>query len=311
VENPRAESQRTADFETAIGPNVEYYLPRFEQFEAGGSQIGWHWPAFFATTPWFLYRKMWLVGVLNLVYPFALTFFCGIAFAFLAGSIQANPLSFALIYLVLLAAPWFVLPMFANAMYWRHVGNLIDRMPRAFAQDPAKKLTRLERDGGTGLAAMLAACAGMGLFFIFIVGMLGAIAIPAYRDYAIRAQVTEGLNLATPVKAQVTEFYAKNGVWPDQADLNTRMLGGRYVRSVGVAAGSVVITYGNAAHADLSSQRLILLPGVDARGDIHWICGDHWLDEGVTPADGPSGSDLAAKYLPSSCRDDSLSASGP
>jgi type IV pilus assembly protein PilA len=311
MENPQAENLRAADYETAIGPNVEYYLPRIEQLDAGGSRIGWHWPAFFATTPWFLYRRMWPVGILNLVYPFALTFFCSIAFAFLIGAVGANPVICVVIYLVLLAAPWFVLPMFANALYWRHVGELIDRMPRAYAQDPERKFARLQRDGGTGPGAMLAACAVMGVLSLSIVGVMAAIAIPAYRDYAIRAQVSEGLTLAGPAKAQVAEFYAKHGSWPDQADLDGEMPSGKYVRSVGVAAGSVVITYGNGAHADLAAERLLLVPGVDASGEIHWSCGDHPAAAGVTPANGPSGSDLPAKYLPAYCGNDGSNADGP
>ena len=53
------EEQRVADYEAAIGPNAGYYLQRFEDFDAGGSKLGWHWPAFFATSGWFVYRKMW------------------------------------------------------------------------------------------------------------------------------------------------------------------------------------------------------------------------------------------------------------
>ncbi|MEO8061542.1 MAG: pilin [Pseudomonadota bacterium] len=302
MENLPPDNPRIADYETAIGPNVEYYLPRFEEFEAGGSQLSWHWPAFFATTPWFLYRKMWLVGVLNLVYPFVLTFFCSIAFAFLIGSRQANPVIFGVLFLVLLAAPWFVLPMFANALYWRHIRNLVDRMPRAFAQNPEKKLARLERDGGTGLAVMLAVCAGMAFFCIFIIGILAAIAIPAYQDYTIRAQVTEGLNLATPVKAQVAEYWESNRRWPEQADLDLAAPIGKYVSSVGVASGSVVITYGKGANPVLNGKRIALLPGADAQGEIRWSCGNASHPAGVTPADGPSGSDLLDRYLPSACR---------
>ena len=63
------EEQRTADYESAIGPNTGYYLTRFAEFDAGESKAGWHWPAFFATSGWFIYRKMWAVGMLNLFWP--------------------------------------------------------------------------------------------------------------------------------------------------------------------------------------------------------------------------------------------------
>lgn len=303
MENPQADNQRTADLETAIGPNAGYYLPRFEQFASGGSKVSWHWPAFFVTTPWFLYRKMWLIGILNVVYPFALLIFFSIVSAVVLSSGSVHPVVLGVVFLVLLAAPWFLLPMFANALYYRHILGLIDGMPRAFAQDPDKKLARLERDGGTGMGLMIAVCAGMGFFFIFVIGVLAAIAIPAYQDYTIRAQVTEGLNLATPVKAQVAEFWATNERWPEQADLPEAGAIGKYVASVGVAAGSVVISYGNEANKTLSGKRLALVPGTDAQGEIHWRCGNASHPQGVTPADGPYGSDLADKYLPSACRE--------
>ena len=55
------------------------------------------------------------------------------------------------------------------------------------------------------------------MIVVAIIGILAAIAIPAYQDYTIRSQVTEGLNLASSWKASVAEFYAQNGTWPATA----------------------------------------------------------------------------------------------
>ena len=296
------EGRRIADYEVAIGPNRDYYLPRFEAFDRGSSKADWNWPAFFVTTPWFLYRKMWLPGILNLAYPFVLMFVLGIAAAFLSKPIQAHPGLFGLLLLALLAAPWVLLPIFANALYWRHVRNLIDRLPRAVAQAPERRVARLEQSGGTGVGAMIGVCAGLFFIFIFIVGVLAAIAIPAYQDYTIRAQVTEGLNLAAPVKAGVAEFYAKAGTWPEQSDLGGEVPSGKYVDQVVVKGGSVIIVYGHAANAKLQKQGLALAPVVSEQGDITWICGNADAPAGVLRAPGPTGSDLPNKYLPSSCR---------
>ena len=52
------------------------------------------------------------------------------------------------------------------------------------------------------------------MIVVAIIGILAAIAIPAYQDYTIRAQVTEGLNLASSIKTAVAETYANNGVLP-------------------------------------------------------------------------------------------------
>src|SRR5262245_4011395 len=72
-----AEEQQVADYELAVGPNHHYYVPKFEEYDKGGSLMSWHWPAFFATSPWFLFRKMWAVGIVNLFYPWvaAILFF--------------------------------------------------------------------------------------------------------------------------------------------------------------------------------------------------------------------------------------------
>ena len=130
---------------------------------------------------------------------------------------------------------------------------------------PEQRRARLERDGGTSPGATAGVLVGVGFFGIFILGILAAIAIPAYQDYTIRAQVTEGLNLATPVKHRVAEYWATHQSWPHQADLGSDAPIGKYVTSVEVDSGSIVITYGNAANTNIAGQRLVLLPGLTQR----------------------------------------------
>ena len=146
------------------------------------------------------------------------------------------------------------------------------------------------------------------MIVVAIIGILAAIAIPAYQDYTIRSQVVEGLTLASGAKAAVAEYYARNHDWPvDSEAAGVSPISGQYFDSITVASGSVVITYGGRANAKLAGQRLILLPGVTQSGDVAWICGEHGRPstEGVeveTRGGGPSGSDIAPKYLPHYCR---------
>src|SRR5471030_2864081 len=76
------------------------------------------------------------------------------------------------------------------------------------------------------------------MIVIAIIGILAAIAIPAYQNYTIRAQVTEGLNLADGWKTAVSEFYAQTGVWPTQANLTAA----GQVASTGKYESSVAVT---------------------------------------------------------------------
>jgi type IV pilus assembly protein PilA len=293
------EAQLQADYEAAIGPNTGYYLSKFEAFDAGQSKASWHWPAFFVTSCWFLYRKMWLPGLLNLAYPFILSFVLGIAFG-----VAKPPIPVMVgLSLVLLVLPSILLPIFANAIYWRHIHNLIDGLPGSVAQVPEKRMGRLERNGGTGAGAMVAVIVGGGFFFIFIVGILAAIAIPAYQDYTIRAQISEGLNLSSGAKAAVAEYFAAHNAWPENAAAaGVTPASGKYVQSVDIENGSVVIIYGAAANTQITGKTLILLPGRTAKGDVVWACANVQPDGVVEFAPGRYGTDLVLKYLPQRCR---------
>jgi type IV pilus assembly protein PilA len=145
------------------------------------------------------------------------------------------------------------------------------------------------------------------MIVVAIIGILAAIAIPAYQDYTIRAQVTEGLNLASAVKASVAESYASNGAWPANnaaAGLGVATdIQGKYVASVTVNNGGIAIAYGNSANAAIAAQTLGLRPGLSVNQDVSWQCGAKALTGGVTlVAASVAATTVTAKYLPSACR---------
>src|SRR4051812_34337008 len=84
------------------------------------------------------------------------------------------------------------------------------------------------------------------MIVVAIIGILAAIAIPAYQDYTVRSQVTEGLNLASDMKAAVAETYAQSGQWPTNnvAVGITGVKSGKYVGAVAINTGTIDITFG-------------------------------------------------------------------
>ncbi|MDF2466874.1 MAG: type pilus assembly protein PilA [Ramlibacter sp.] len=155
------------------------------------------------------------------------------------------------------------------------------------------------------------------MIVVAIIGILAAIAIPAYQDYTIRSQVTEGLNLAGAVKAAVAESYADKGVWPANNleagltnDDGTAPVtpSGKYVTGIQVSTGTINITYGAQANANIGGDVLSLRPRVSANDDVIWLCGRN-VGTGVSglgdPSSGASGAnitDIESKYVPASCR---------
>ncbi len=156
------------------------------------------------------------------------------------------------------------------------------------------------------------------MIVVAIIGILASIAIPAYQDYTIRTQVSEGLTLAASAKAGVSESFADSGAAP--ADRVTAGMTaaatdtqGKYVASIEVTDGTITITYGNDANAAIAGETLTLTPYESQDLSVIWRCGlaaapaapiaPMGTSGGVNVAAyiAPSGG-MLAKYLPSACR---------
>jgi type IV pilus assembly protein PilA len=147
------------------------------------------------------------------------------------------------------------------------------------------------------------------MIVVAIIGILAAIAIPAYQNYTIRAQVTEGLSLADGLKTSISEYYANNGSMPSSANLNLTPANtaGKYVSAISITAGAMTITYGGPqANKALSTAPLTLglTPYVDANNDIIWVCGSASPGTATLPAGTNSVTGTltaSAQYLPTVC----------
>jgi type IV pilus assembly protein PilA len=157
------------------------------------------------------------------------------------------------------------------------------------------------------VSPVLATFAVLGVLLLgpFGIGVLAAIAIPAYQDYTIRVQVTEGLNVAAPYKVAIAESVAQG---QPLSALNSEQLQlpetghWNYVRSIRVVSGIIEITYGGSANNLISGKTVLLVPAMaDAGQTVAWACGHHGPPDGFSPATTKDLSEyttVADKFLP-------------
>ncbi|MBH6386942.1 pilin [Neisseria meningitidis] len=149
------------------------------------------------------------------------------------------------------------------------------------------------------------------MIVIAIVGILAAVALPAYQDYTARAQVSEAILLAEGQKSAVTEYYLNHGIWPANNNsagvASSSKIKGKYVEKVEVAKGVITAEMkSSGVNKEIQGKKLSLW-AKRQDGSVKWFCGqpvkrnDTATDADVT-AD--SGNDkIDTKHLPSTCRD--------
>ena len=128
------------------------------------------------------------------------------------------------------------------------------------------------------------------MIVIAIIGILAAVALPAYQDYVSRSQAAEAMNLAGGLKIQVADSFSDKGDFDDANSGSDGIpaaasVNGKYTTQVEVTAGVITATIGNDASATIENKVITLSP-VTSSGSLAWTC----------------SFDGDAKYMPSSCR---------
>jgi TM2 domain-containing membrane protein YozV/Tfp pilus assembly major pilin PilA len=151
-------------------------------------------------------------------------------------------------------------------------------------------------DKEPGNAAVIAVVAiAVPLFWLSIIGILAAIAIPQYQNYVVRSKVSEGLALAAAAKpAVVSTFHTLGHLPQDGGNLAYGLpyaasITGTYVRSIKVVNGSIVITYKNNIDAIPNNATLTLTPFLEKNSAVGWYCGKYHTT-------------IPNEYLPRNCR---------
>ena len=127
------------------------------------------------------------------------------------------------------------------------------------------------------------------MIVVAIIGILAAIAIPAYQTYTIRAQVAEGLSLSDGYKTVLWDYYAQHGRFPSSNQSasapSPASIQGNFVQSVDISHGLITVKFGNKANKAISGDTL-LLSGMTAHDSLLWTC-----TRGTVPV----------QYMPTSC----------
>lgn len=269
-------------YKAILGPkNQDYYLRQFAKFDSNGKATAtWHWPAFLVTFYWFLYRKMWLHALLYFFLPYLLMIVLGIAGA-VAGQSAAPVMGLG--YLLYIAAIFILMPMYANALYYKQCKKKIAEI-RASSHEEQRQLGELSGRGGTSNAALIILFI---LIFVAVIGILAAIAIPAYQDYLTRSRMAEAVSVGRSASEKVGAYYYQHQRTPGSlAEAGFVAQISPAIKEVNINSHDGVVTI-TMASGPVNGKALLFVPSIESNNQIVWKC---------------MSKEILDRYLPQQCR---------
>ena len=281
VEEPASDEEY---YRAVIGhKNQDYYLEHFSRFDDERKMSPtWNWSAFLVTFFWFLYRKMWLNAVIYFFLPFILMMLFW-AVGAVAGGVFVGIVG-SLGYFLYPAAIFIVIPMYANALYHRQCQKMIEAV-RATTQGTQRQVGELAGKGGTSRAAYISIWI---ITSVAVIGILAAIAIPAYQDYTTRARMSQALTVGRAATAYVDNYFNQYRSIPrnlEAADFMSSLPPNVKEVSVDNQAGTITITMKGGAAIECKSLKFFA--AIEGGDHLRWTC---------------MSEEIPDQYLPQDCR---------
>ena len=127
------------------------------------------------------------------------------------------------------------------------------------------------------------------MIVVAIIGVIAAIAIPAYTNYTIRVQIAEGLALSSGAKSAVAEYEAYSGAWPEDNDAaglpQPTQVQGKFTDSVSVGPdGQITVAVGGDAHGMINGGTVLITPTSNV-GNLEWVCTSTNIENALLPSE--------------------------
>ena len=267
-------------FRMAVGPDADYYAPRFLEYERTRRSFpSWNWAAFMAPGLWAIYRRMWIAGIVFTVAPFLALGLCWFVLPKF-GDPGVAGLAVAAI------AAWFT-PGIVGALI---ANTLLHRKARALVSDAEALTSQTDRAARWLSRRKVIAPFHAAATTMLMLTALG-VAIPnlraAYADQLVKARIEQSIAAIQPLQRQIEEWFNSPFDAPPIA------LAASFPD--GVSFGSVTVSLANgrvrlaldSSIPEVSGRTILLAPALDRRSQVRWIC---------IPVDIPE------RYLPQECK---------